>query len=523
MTSISGGGISRRTLLGAGGAAALALGLGACSSGNTAGSFSSGAASGPARKGGVLRIARPPASSGELLDPASSLSAYEYLGALYNRLVRRGASGETVADLATRWEPNADATQWTFQLRQGVTFHNGKPFTSADAAYTIKHILDPDTSSPQAGVLSIVDPAAITTPDDHTLVVGLKTPHAEFPSLLTHYNCYVIPDGSAGSIGKTGIGTGPFALKSFTPAAEGEVTANPDYFGGRPTLDGIVFSAIADVQARVNALLAKQVDLLAQTPLDHANAKAVQAGADATVTEIENAQINVLPMLTTAAPFSDVRVRQAFKLAYDPASVLTVAAQNYGTVAHDNPVVPDDPYYADYAVESDPDKARWLLKQAGAENLRLDLYTSNYQSGFTPLALAFKASVARAGITLDIKNAPSDSYYTKVWMKRPLCVSYWYTGRGIDQLLNEYFGSGSSYNETAWKDSTMDDMLGAARREVDETKRKQLYQDAQKYVVDNSGLLVPFFGSRLTGLSKQVVNYAEDGFEFDYQNIGLKA
>jgi peptide/nickel transport system substrate-binding protein len=523
VTSLSSGGISRRTLLGAGGAAALALGLAACGSGNSASSFPAGAAAGQARKGGVLRIARPPASSGELLDPASSLSAYEYLGALYNRLVRRDGSGNTVADLATQWQPNADATQWTFLLRQGVTFHNGKPFTSADAAYTIKHILDPATKSPQAGVLSIVDPAAITTPDDHTLVLGLKTPHAEFPSLLTHYNCYIIPDGSAASIGKTGIGTGPFSLKSFTPAAQGEVTANPNYYAGRPTVDSIVFSAIADVQARVNALLAKQVDVLAQTPLDYANAKSVQAGADTTVTEVKNAQINVLPMLTTAAGFTDVRIRQAFKLAYDPVSVLKVAAQNYGTVAHDNPVAPDDPYYVNYSVQPDPDKAKALLKQAGAENLQVDLYTSDYQSGFTPLALAFKDSVARAGITLNIKNAPSDSYYTNVWMKQPLCVSYWYTGRGIDQLLNEFFRSGSSYNETAWSDSTMDRMLDSARRETDQAKRKQLYQDAQKYVVDNSGLLVPFFGSRLTGLSKQVVNYSEHGFEFDYVHIGLRA
>lgn len=523
MTYLSGGGISRRALLGAGGAAALALGLAACGPGNRASSFPTSAVAGPARKGGVLRIARPPFSSGELLDPASSQAAYEYLGAIYNRLVRRDARGNTVADLATQWQSNAEATQWTFLLRPGVTFHNGKPFTAADAAYTLKHILDPATKSAQAGVLSIVDPAAISTPDDHTLVIGLKTPHAEFPSLLTHYNCYIIPDESGSTIGRTGIGTGPFSVKSFTPAAQGEVTANPNYYEGRPTVDSIVFVAIADVQARVNALMAKQVDLLAQTPLDYANAKTVQAGSDTTVTEVKDAQINVLPMLTTAAPFTDVRIRQAFKLAYDPASVLKVAAQDYGTVAHNNPVGSDDPYYVDYSVPPDPDKAKSLLKQAGAENLRVDLYTSDYQSGLTPLALAFKDSVARAGITLNIKNAPSDSYYTNVWMKQPLCVSYWYTGRGIDQLLNQFFRSGSDYNETAWSDHTLDGLLDSARREADAAKRRQLYQDAQKYVVDNSGLLVPFFGSRLTGLSKQVVNYSEHGFELDYLHIGLKA
>lgn len=525
VTNLSGRGISRRSVLRGSGAAAIALGLAACGvGGGKSSSIPSAALTGQARKGGVLRIARPPASSGELLDPASSLSAYEYLGALYSRLVRRDATGAIVADLATEWQPNADATVWTLRLRQGVTFHNGKPFTAADAAYTLTHILDPTTKSPQGAVLgSIIDSARISTPDDHTLMIGLKTPHAEFVSLLAHYNCYVIPDASAATIGQTGIGTGPFSLKSFTPAAQGEVAANPNYFGGRPTLDGIVFSTIADVQARVNALLAGQVDLIAQTPLDYASAKTVTTHSGTTVAEVKNAQLNVLPMLTTAAPFTDVRVRQALKLAYDPASVLQVAAQNYGTIGHNNPVPSDDPYYLDYSVAPDPDRAKALLKQAGMDKLELNLYTSDYQSGFTPMALAFSDSVARAGIKLNITNAPSDSYYTKVWMKQPLCVSYWYTGRPLDQLLNEFFRAGSDYNETAWSDATMDGLLNSARREMDAAKRKQLYQDAQKYVVDNSGLVVPFFGTRLTGLSTQVVNYAEHGFEFDFLHIGLKA
>ncbi|MFD8004140.1 ABC transporter substrate-binding protein [Streptomyces mirabilis] len=141
-------------------------------------------------RGGTLRIARPPASEAETLDPASALSAYEYLGALYNRLVRVDANGDLAPDLAESWEPDAQARTWTFRIREGATFHDGRRLNAADAAYTLRHILDKATASPQAAVLaSLIDPKTLRTPDEHTLVVPLKTPNAEFPSLLTHDNC----------------------------------------------------------------------------------------------------------------------------------------------------------------------------------------------------------------------------------------------------------------------------------------------------------------------------------------------
>jgi peptide/nickel transport system substrate-binding protein len=108
-------------------------------------------------------------------------------------------------------------------------------------------------------------------------------------------------------------------------------------------------------------------------------------------------------------------------------------------------------------------------------------------------------------------------------MKKPLMTTYWYTGRPIDQLLNQIFRTGSSYNETAYSNPTFDQTLDAARATVDAGKRKTLYQDAQKILIDDGGSLTPFFSDRITGLSKKVVNYSEHGFEFDYINIGLLA
>ncbi|MDT0545742.1 ABC transporter substrate-binding protein [Streptomyces lonegramiae] len=523
-------GIPRRSLLVGAAAGGAALGaswlLSGCSgaaSASPADALPSAGPTGRPDRGGTLRIARPPASDAETLDPAGSLSAYEYLGALYNRLVRIGPDGGLAPDLAESWEPDDKARTWTFRLRRGVTFHNGRAFTSADAAYTLRHILDEKTGSPQAGVLApLVDPKKLRTPDAHTLVVPLKTPNAEFPSLLTHYNCYVIPDGSAASIGRTGIGTGPFKLVSFSAAGPGRITAYPDHWAGRPVLDAIDFYSVADMQARSNALLAGQVDLLSQTNLDFATARVVANSDRATLARVKNAQWYVLPMLTTEKPFTDVRVRQAMKLAYDPEHVMKVALQGAGTAGWDNPVPPSDPGHLARHPAHDPEKARHLLKQAGQERLAVDLYTSSYDPIFTPMALAYQESAKRAGIRIRVRTAAADSYYTQIWMKKPLMATYWYTGRPIDQLLNQVFRGGSSYNETAWADKDFDALLDRARRETDDARRRELYQQAQTAVVERGGAITPMFADRLVGISRTVRGYAEQGFEFDYLGIGLK-
>lgn len=514
--------VLRRSVL-LGGVAALGLPLlGACGGSSDSSTADSTAATGVAKKGGTLRIARPPASDQEDLDPASTLPAYEYLGALYSRLVKQARDGSPQPDLATAWESSADSLTWTFTLRTGVTFHNGRAFSSADAVYTLTHILDPGTRSPQAGVLSpFLDASGISAPDARTLVVRLTSPNAEFVSLLMNYNCYVIPKGSGPTIGRTGIGTGPFKLVSFAAAGKGSVAANPDYFGGPPVLDAIEFTAIADVPARVNALLAEQVDLIAQTNLDYATSKTVKASSGATTATVKATQWYVMPMLTTLAPFTDVSVRQAFKLAYDPTALLTAALHGRGTVANNNPVAPTDRNYLDYQVAPDPEKARALLRKAGLTSAQI-LNTSSYDPVLTPMALGYQSSVKRAGLAIEVKSAASDTYYTDVWIKKPFCASYWYTGRPIDQLLGQIFRTGSSYNETHWSDASFDSTLDAARRTAEPAKRRQHYQDAQKLLVDRSGSIVPFLADRTTGLSREVLNYSEHGFEFDYLTIGFR-
>jgi peptide/nickel transport system substrate-binding protein len=516
---------SRRAVLaGTAGIAGLGLlALTGCSTGASSTTIPEAAATGTPVKGGRLRVARPAASAAETLDSASSLSAYEYLGALYNRLVKLDEKGETIPDLAEEWSASADGITWTFRLRRDVRFHDGTRFTAADAIASIQHVIDPATASPQGGVLGdMLDPGSMSAPDPHTLVFQLKTPNAEFPSLLTAYQCYIVPADAIATIGSTGIGTGPFRLSSFHPAGSGSVEAFEDHFAGRPVLDGIDFSSIQDTTARVNALLAGQIDLISQTNLDFATARVVSASSRATVARVENAQWYTIPMLATSAEFQDPLVRQAMKLAYDPEQILATALQGTGTAGWDNPVPPSLAAFVDVDRAYDPDQAKALLAKAGVPGLKTTIHTSSYESVFTPMAVAYRDQVAAAGIDLTVTNASSDSYYTEIWMQKPLMVSYWFTGRPIDQLLNQIFRTGSSYNESAWSNPTFDALLDDARAEMDDDRRRTLYQDAQRIVVEDSADMTPMFGDRLVGISRDVVNYREHGFEFDHLAIGFR-
>ncbi|MDN5761805.1 MAG: ABC transporter substrate-binding protein [Microlunatus sp.] len=514
--------VTRRTLL-QGAVAGLAVG-GLAGCGAPPLTLPESAARGEPALGGTMRIARPAASAAETLDPASSLSAYEYLGALYNRLVKLDIKGNTIPDLAAEWSTNSDATQWVFKLRAGVSFHNGQPFTARDVRYTILHILDPDTASPQAEtLLTMIGPNRVDAVDDQTVRFRLKTPNAEFPSLLTAYQCYIIPQGSAATIGSTGIGTGPFRLDSYRPAGAGSVVVNEDYFDGRPVLDRIEFFAIQDTSARVNSLLSSQVDLLSQTNMDDATARVVIGSRGTTVARVPDAQWYTIPMLATSKEFKDPTVRRAMKLCYDSETLLQTAIQGTGSGGWDNPVPPTMAARAPGQRPYDPDRARALLKRAGKDGLQVAIYTSAYEPNLTPIAIAYAEQARKAGIDLKITSVSADSYYTSVWMSKPLMVSYWYTGRPVDQLLNQVFRSGSSYNESAWSNKRFDQVLDSARADTNETSRRAKYQDAQQIIVDDGADMTPIFGDRIVGLSDRVVNYDEYGFEFDYLNIGLKA
>ncbi len=472
----------------------------------------------PAKRG-TLRLAHTLEWAGkEVLAPASPVRFFPPIELLYNRLVRLDRSGRPEPDLAVAWETDNTATQWTFRLREGVKFHDGRPFTAKDVLYTTRYVMNPELESPGAAVLQIVDLEKLQAPDDRTVVFTLKQPHADFPLLLLHYSMYIIPDGIGDDINTAGIGTGPFKLKQFAPEGTTSVVANDEYWEGRPGLDGVEMVGIADSEARIAALLADQIDYNSVTP---ETAELVKRNPNYVLMSLPTGGWNVLVMRTDQEPFTDPKVRLAMKLVVDREALVKTVLSGYGQVASDHPVWPGDQYHLKIDRPQDIARARQLLSEAGFSNgLDVTLYTSSIDSAMIPLSVAYKEMAALAGINVTIQQVSADGYWNDIWMQMPFCNSSW-GERQADQVLNEVYRSGASWNETFWSNARFDGLLDEARRELDFEKRKALYQQAQQLLADEGGAIIPFFTDDLSAAHKRVRGV--DQRYFDWARVTIEA
>lgn len=439
---------------------------------------------------GILRIPHALFSAGkESLDPASP-NVFDFaVTILYDRLVRLDKNGQVAPDLAITWEPNENATEWTFTLRDDVTFHNGKALNSADVAYTFERILDPNTASPLAATLALIE--GIETPDSHTVVFQLDQSHADFPVLLVEFTARILPENSGDSIATTGIGTGPFKLETFNPEGTTVLLANDAYWRGTPRLAAIELIAIADAEARSTAALAGQVDILLGTTATQASL--FVDNPEFVMQSFPTGEWYTLVMRTDTAPFDDVRVRKAMRLVADRQAIIDLVLDGQGTVACDTPVAPTDAYHWATTCPQDIAQAKSLLAEAGySEGLDVTLFTSDLESWMIPFAEVYQQQAAAAEINVTLEVIPADSYYTEIWLTAPFYPSFW-RERPADLILNLLWRSTAEWNESHFQNPAFDQLLDKARQALDFEERHQLYQQAQQILFEEGGYLIPFY------------------------------
>ena len=440
-----------------------------------------------------------------LFDPASPGRFASAIRWLYDRAVLMDFDGVPTPGLATSWEVNPTGTQWTFTIRQGVTFSDGSPLTARDAAFSLIHQVDPDVGSPMASVLEIIDTERLDTPDDFTIVLNLNSPHVDLPLLLRHYSMGLIPDGRADEIAHEPVGTGPMTLDTFEPEGLSVFNSRDDYWGGLPGAATFTIVQIADADARINALLADQIDLT--TGLTIAQAQLVEGNSDFYVQENPTGSTVHIPMIVTEDPFTDKRVRTAMKLLVDRDEMLAVALQGHGVVNCNNPVWPIDQYYFAQECPQDIEGARTLLAEAGyADGLSVEMAVADLNPSWIPIATIYKEQAALAGVDVDIQSVPSDTYWSEVWMVHPLSPTNWGM-RPADQFLNEAFRCGANWGENFWCNEEFGSLLDQARAETDFDRRKDLYIQAQRLQMDDGGMIGIFFQNEIRALNNRLQGY----------------
>ncbi len=469
------------------------------------------------KRGGHFRIGCADYSSVDSLDPALSETRFQlYLNwQIRNNLIEMGPGGKLVPELAESWEGSKDAKTWVFKLRQGVEFHNGKPFTAEDVVYSINLHRKPGTHSQAKPFLEPVTDLKAT--GKHEVTFQLASGNVGFPDLLSFFVLLMIPDGETNFA--KGIGTGGYVLETFEPGVHSLAKRNPNYWkAGRAHFDSVEILAIKDVNARANALLSGGLD--AYNFVELKTVKQLEQRPGVKVIATHGKAHYTFPMLMDLAPFNDNDVRLAMKYAIDREAILQRILHGYGKVGNDQPLSaayrfynPDIPQRA-----YDPDKARFHLKKAGHDGLSVQLYTSEVPfAGATDASIMYSESAKKAGINIQVVRVPEDGYWSDTWARKPLCAARWSGRMDEDVMIGSVYSSDAiktGWSETHMSNKRLDQLLVAARTEFDEAKRRQMYYEMQQIIHDDGGAVVHVFADFVDATTDKV-QHGELSAEWD--------
>ena len=515
--------ISRRSLLRTAAVGAAAIGsmplLSACGGSqetNTGGASQAGTP----RRGGSLRVGIVGGGAKDTLDAHVPVSHPDEarVFALYDSLLVRDPGYRIRPALAESLTPSADARTWTLKLRQGVTFHSGKPLTVDDVIFSFQRILDPKNPKSQATALSIIDLGNLKKVDDHTLQIALKSPSVILDDYLTNYAAGIVP---AGYDPAKPVGTGPFKFQSFAPGQQSVFARNENYWQSQqPYADQLTLIDFPDDTARVNALLSGQVDVIDQVPLGQV--AVIKANPELRLLESETGAWIPFTMRVDAAPFSDVRVRQALRLLVDRQQMVDQVLSGHGRIGNDL-YAPFDPMFAKDLPQRqhDPDQAKSLLSQAGHSDLRIELVTSEVAAGTVEAAQVFAKQAQAAGVTVSLRKVDPGVFYGDNYLKWDFAQDFWFTRNYLPQTAQGSLPT-SPYNETHWKDPTFIDLVTRAGATVDEAKRRQLLHDAQKIEYDSGGYIIWSFTNQVDAYSSKVNGLVPDKSGIPLTSYGFR-
>ncbi|MGW1030700.1 ABC transporter substrate-binding protein [Streptomyces antibioticus] len=496
-------GLRRRGFLAATGAASLgALALAGCAGSDDAGTDKKSKGDGAPRRGGRLRAAFAGGGAGETLDPhkASLFADAARAKALYDKLADYGADLSAHPRLAEKWEPNASLDRWQVTLRE-ATFHDGRPVTAADVLHSYRRIADPRQAFRAKASLEPIDLDASRATGKRGIEFVLKRPTAEFPNVLAAFGAYIIPEG-ASDFDRKPIGSGPFRFASFTPGRSASFRRFDDYWEGAPHLDELEFVVANEESARVNALLGGQVEYAHE--LDPTTARAHEGKGRVEIVRLRNSAMQAFCMKTDRPPFDDPSVRQAFFLIADRRELVDGALSGAGVIGNDL-FGKGYEYYADGLPqrEQDLDRARALLKRAGAEKLTVTLDTSSVAAGFTEAAGIFRDQAAKAGVTVNVRMGSKDSYWADILDNGTLCC-YRSGAMPIESHISQRLLTDSTTNATKWKHKDFDALYQQAQSTRDATDRAAVYGRMQRRLYTEGGFLIWGFADWIIGTSETV-------------------
>jgi peptide/nickel transport system substrate-binding protein len=463
-------------------------------------SGSTSTASAP-KAGGRLRAAFAGGGAKEVLDPhlANLFVEAARAKALYEKLADLGPDVAAQPRLAEKWEPDATLTRWRITLRQ-ATFHNGRPVRADDVLASYARILDPNRAFRAKSSLALIDLPNSRAVDDRTVEFALTRPFVEFPNALAAFGTYIVPAGTEDFTAP--VGSGPFGFVSFEPGKSVLLKRYSEYWEGAPHLDELEFVIANEESARTNALLGGQVeyahDLTPTTARSHA------ASDRMAVHRAPNSAVQAFAMKLDRPPFDDRDLREALFLLADRPQLVESVLAGSGQVGNDL-FGKGYQHYADDIPQRtrDLDKAKFLIRRAGAEGLTVKLDTSTAAAGMVEAATVFADQVKGSGLTIEVVTGNKDSYWADT-LKNGSLSSFRSGAMPIETHIAQRLLTGSGTNVTKWARPAFDALYDRAVSTQDAAERTAVYREMQDSLHAEGGYLMWGFADWIVGAAPNV-------------------
>ena len=466
------------------------------------------------KPGGTLRVGQqePPGA----LDPVAvnSQAGLTILGQTGEFLIWSDRELNPEPRLAESWKPNADGSVWTFKLRKGVKFHDGKVMDAEDVASTFDRLADPDNGSNAlsafTGVLSKGGAKAV---DASTVEFQLDAPNGNFPYLTSsdNYNTIILPKDYDGDWEKTFIGTGPWKLDRFEQGVGITLVPNRDYWapGRRALADRQEIVFYTNEQSLVLGFQGNEVDVVVQFSVS--GGKALLTDSTVITTELGSAAHRQVHLRGDKEPFKDKRVRQAIALLVDRRALVDGLLDTKADFGNDSPFAPI--YKSTAKVEQrqqDLAKAKELLAAAGMED-GFSVPLSGWQGFEMPdLAQLIQQDVREAGIRINLNITDQATYFGEAtygsspWLDSTMGITE-YGHRGVPNVvLGAPLKSDGTWNGAHFKNKRYDALVGDYVAALDLDEQRRASRQIQDLLLDESPILFTYFYYFLSGAKDYV-------------------
>ena len=425
----------------------------------------------------------------------SSDANLSYMSNFFDGLLQRPIpDGKLSAALAEKWE-RVDALTWKFELRKGVTFHNGNPFNAADVKFTFERMKDPKYSK----LLNIANSvASIETPDDHTVVFKTVKPVPWFAETM-HQNFIVDKESSEnrddGDYNTQPIGTGAYKLAEWVKGSYIRLEANDNYWEGAPKYKSIEIRPITEDATRFAALAGKQVDVINAVPVSLIERVKSMAHIEM-ISRPARRAIYMDISNKPGTPYADVRVRQAIAHAINEDEIIAKVMHGQATATAQ---VPDEPTVgylpALTRLPYDPEKAKKLLAEAGyADGFEITVAGPNDRYvNDEKICEAVAKYLAKIGLKVKLDVKPKSIFFDELTeFKHPFYLIGWFDGsfdfgRTAEKLLHTYDkekGMGA-YNGAVYSNAEIDRLIIESSSILDTAEREKALQKINQMSVDD--------------------------------------